>query len=239
MFSYWIGYVVSSPLRLQSVSFFVVRYGTNYISDTSSASWRIVRECMHAWVCLVADRIPASCASMRPGCTAHVWNLDFAWITTPSSKHWAGSEGPGSVGIYSKTKRRRWVCFRLLVSISPPSQNWPFCPDSLIYNFWRSRQKPFLVRCYDFFPSCWYWLGPADKEVIAERYPNLVNRTWFQDVQIEMLEIMTLFSSWDCFKRTATGGLVMFFQQWTGIDAIVKFVSLVWFICFLLMIDSH
>jgi len=51
-----------------------------------------------------------------------------------------------------------------------------------------------------------------DKEITMERYPRLVNRGPLQDIQIELLEITTLFSSWDMFKRTATGSLAMFFQ---------------------------
>ena len=62
-----------------------------------------------------------------------------------------------------------------------------------------------------------------EKELIAERYPHLYGRGGWSDVRIELLEMTMLFRTMDNFKRTATGGLTMFFQQWTGIDAIVKY----------------
>jgi len=59
-----------------------------------------------------------------------------------------------------------------------------------------------------------------EREVREESYPKLFGRGGWSDLKIEMLEIVSLFTTWDMFKRTATGGLCMFFQQWTGIDAI-------------------
>ena len=59
-----------------------------------------------------------------------------------------------------------------------------------------------------------------EREVREESYPKLFGRGGWSDLKIEMLEIVSLLTTWDLFKCTATGGSCRFFQQWTGIDAI-------------------
>jgi hypothetical protein len=41
----------------------------------------------------------------------------------------------------------------------------------------------------------------------------------------ELAQYVNLFRTMDAFKLVATAGLVMFFQQWTGIDSSKLFMS--------------
>lgn len=59
-----------------------------------------------------------------------------------------------------------------------------------------------------------------EKEVAAQRFPKFVNKPF----AMQFAQIGSLFTSWPMFKRTALTCLMMFFQQMSGIDAIV-FVS--------------
>ncbi|VDB91654.1 unnamed protein product [Peniophora sp. CBMAI 1063] len=150
MVSYWIG------------------YGTNFISETSSVSWRLP---------LAVQCIPA------------LMLMFGVWLVPESPRYLV------SIG---KEERARHV----LGYIRHSDQD-----DELV-------NVEFLeIKAEALF----------EREIIAERYPALVNRGLWSGVAIELLEIATLFSTWDNFKRTATGGLTMFFQQWTGIDAIVNY----------------
>jgi hypothetical protein len=62
-----------------------------------------------------------------------------------------------------------------------------------------------------------------DTEILARRYPQLVGRGGISGIKIELYQMSTLVSDWSIFKRTAAGCLTMFFQQWTGIDAVVNY----------------
>ncbi|KAI0033480.1 hexose transport-related protein [Vararia minispora EC-137] len=147
MISYWIG------------------YGTNFISATSSVSWRIP---------LAVQCLPA------------LLLMFGVWLIPESPRH--------LVNIGQEERARAVLAYIRRTG-----------PDDELMNIELTEIKAEAI------------FGEA------ERYPHLVNRGPWSDVQIEFLEITTLFSSWDTFKRTATGGLTMFFQQWTGIDAIVNY----------------
>jgi len=150
MISYWIG------------------YGTNFISSTSSVSWRIP---------LAVQCIPA------------LMLMIGVWFVPESPRH--------LVNIGKEAKAQQVLAYIRNTDLEDELMNIEFLE----------------IRAEVIF----------EKEVIAERYPDLVNRGPWSDAVIELLEISTLFSTWDLFKRTATGGLTMFFQQWTGIDAIVNY----------------
>jgi len=62
-----------------------------------------------------------------------------------------------------------------------------------------------------------------DAETYERKYPHLTGRGGISEVKIELYQMTTLFSDWSIFKRTAAGCLTMFFQQWTGIDAVVNY----------------
>lgn len=57
-----------------------------------------------------------------------------------------------------------------------------------------------------------------ERRAFAKRFPALANN----DKSIfkrEIAQYANIFRDKDSFKRVAIGGLVMFFQQWTGIDS--------------------
>lgn len=55
-----------------------------------------------------------------------------------------------------------------------------------------------------------------EREVFAKAFPNLkTDSIWRR----ELAQYANIFRSKDSFKRVAIAGLVMFFQQWSGIDS--------------------
>jgi len=62
-----------------------------------------------------------------------------------------------------------------------------------------------------------------EKRMFAERFPNLANTNsvWRR----EYAQYTNIFRSKDNFKRVAIAGLIMFFQQWSGIDSIIYYAT--------------
>ncbi|KAG6819951.1 hypothetical protein H0H93_007090 [Arthromyces matolae] len=57
-----------------------------------------------------------------------------------------------------------------------------------------------------------------DRRILQQRYPQLVKEggnIWIK----EIMGYANLFRTRDSFKRAAIAGIIMFFQQWTGIDS--------------------
>lgn len=79
------------------------------------------------------------------------------------------------------------------------------------------------------------WIQLEAKEIRAEclfeqraferAFPNLAAKekgnVWIREVA----QYWDILRTWDNFKRVATAWLVMFFQQWSGIDAIIYYAS--------------
>ena len=64
------------------------------------------------------------------------------------------------------------------------------------------------------------------RRILQQRYPRLVKEggnIWVT----ELMGYADLFRSLDNFKRTAIAGIIMFFQQWTGIDSSKCFAILI------------
>ncbi|KAA8900218.1 general substrate transporter [Sphaerosporella brunnea] len=62
------------------------------------------------------------------------------------------------------------------------------------------------------------------REVLEEKFPHLTNGDgWADSIKLELAQYGSFFKSWHMFKRLAIGCLVMFFQQWTGIDAVIYY----------------
>lgn len=59
-----------------------------------------------------------------------------------------------------------------------------------------------------------------EKESAAEKYPQYAGKP----LQLQFAQLCALFSTWPMFRRTAITCLMMFFQQFSGIDAIVFYV---------------
>ncbi|KAG5340309.1 hypothetical protein C0989_002203 [Termitomyces sp. Mn162] len=65
-----------------------------------------------------------------------------------------------------------------------------------------------------------------NRRILERRYPRLVKEggsIWIA----ELMGYANLFRSLDSFKRTAIAGIIMFFQQWTGIDSTTGVVGVI------------
>ncbi len=64
-----------------------------------------------------------------------------------------------------------------------------------------------------------------EAQVFAKNFPQLAEKEK-QNVWVrEIAQYYNIVRSWDNFKRVSTAWLVMFFQQWSGIDAIIYYAS--------------
>ncbi|KAF2754961.1 MFS sugar transporter-like protein [Pseudovirgaria hyperparasitica] len=62
-----------------------------------------------------------------------------------------------------------------------------------------------------------------DKRTLAEKFPHLKESTWVNVLKLQFVAIASLFKSMAMFKRVIVATLVMFFQQWSGINAILYY----------------
>ncbi|KAL1406129.1 hypothetical protein Q8F55_007812 [Vanrija albida] len=62
-----------------------------------------------------------------------------------------------------------------------------------------------------------------EKETAAEKFPQYVDKPFMMQVA----QIKALFTTWPMFRRTAITCLMMFFQQMSGIDAIVFYAPII------------
>ncbi|ORY80774.1 hexose transport-related protein [Leucosporidium creatinivorum] len=151
---------------------FWLGYGTNYISNTNSVSWRL---------CLAIQGVPALLL-----CFLCVFYL-------PYTPRWLAGQGRFDEAVESLA----WI------------RNRPI-DDELI------KIEMLEIRAEAAF----------EKEVNAERYPHLVNSTsapWIVKARLQFLAFSRLFTTVHMFKRTATAGLMQFFQQMTGINCIIYY----------------
>lgn len=61
-----------------------------------------------------------------------------------------------------------------------------------------------------------------ERQVFAKQFPSLANGSSGM-LRREAAQYANIFRSRDSFKRVAIGSLVMFFQQWSGIDSIIYY----------------
>ncbi|KAG5639638.1 hypothetical protein H0H81_008799 [Sphagnurus paluster] len=65
-----------------------------------------------------------------------------------------------------------------------------------------------------------------NRRILEQRYPQLVKQggsIWIR----EIMGCANLFRTGDSFRRTAIAGIIMFFQQWTGIDSIIYYAPFI------------
>jgi hypothetical protein len=60
-----------------------------------------------------------------------------------------------------------------------------------------------------------------EKRSFAKTFPNLAAKEQVSVLVREFAQYYQIFRTWDNFKRVAIAWLIMFFQQWSGIDAII------------------
>ncbi|KAL4932519.1 sugar porter family MFS transporter [Aspergillus undulatus] len=64
-----------------------------------------------------------------------------------------------------------------------------------------------------------------EQRAFAKAFPHLAEREKQSIIMRELAQYWHILRKWDAFKRVATAWLVMFFQQWSGIDAIIYYAS--------------
>ncbi|OJJ06503.1 hypothetical protein ASPVEDRAFT_56122 [Aspergillus versicolor CBS 583.65] len=64
-----------------------------------------------------------------------------------------------------------------------------------------------------------------EQRAFAKNFPNLAEKEKQSVIMRELAQYWHILRKWDAFKRVATAWLVMFFQQWSGIDAIIYYAS--------------
>ncbi|KAF2230855.1 general substrate transporter [Viridothelium virens] len=62
-----------------------------------------------------------------------------------------------------------------------------------------------------------------EKRTIAEKFPHLSAQTASNTIRLQFVAIGSLFTSRPMFRRVIVACLTMFFQQWTGINAILYY----------------
>lgn len=63
-----------------------------------------------------------------------------------------------------------------------------------------------------------------ERESFAKQFPHLRTNSIFRR---ELAQYVNIFRNKDSFKRVALGSLVMFFQQWSGIDSIIYYAPII------------
>ncbi|PYI12529.1 quinate permease [Aspergillus sclerotiicarbonarius CBS 121057] len=62
---------------------------------------------------------------------------------------------------------------------------------------------------------------------LDKKFPHLASNAGGNRLRRELAQYLLIFRSKDSFKRVALGSLVMFFQQWSGIDSIIYYAPIV------------
>ncbi|KAJ7611668.1 hexose transport-related protein [Roridomyces roridus] len=147
---------------------FWVGYGTNFISETNSASWR---------VCLALQGVPALA-------------LAFLSFTLPYTPRWLMGQGRAEEGL----KVLAWL------------RNLPEDSEIVQLEFMEIQAQAIF-----------------EAETTAERFPKLVGGGVWTQFKLQVARFGELFTTIYMFRRTAVACLIQFFQQMSGIDAIVYY----------------
>jgi sugar porter (SP) family MFS transporter len=62
-----------------------------------------------------------------------------------------------------------------------------------------------------------------EQRTIAEHYPKLADQTVWNTLKLQFVAIGSLFKSKPMLRRVVVGTVTMFFQQWTGINAVLYY----------------
>lgn len=58
-----------------------------------------------------------------------------------------------------------------------------------------------------------------ERRVFESRFPDLAKKAKGNALMTQLLQYVMIFRNKDYFKRVAYAGIIMFFQQWSGIDS--------------------
>lgn len=62
-----------------------------------------------------------------------------------------------------------------------------------------------------------------EKRSIAEKFPHLADPTTMNTLKLQFVAIASLFKTMPMFRRVIVATFTMFFQQWTGINAVLYY----------------
>jgi len=108
----------------------------------------------------------------------------------------------------------------------------PYSPRWLIHHNREEEARKVLARLRDLSPdddlvefefleikaqSVW------EKRTTAERFPNLAEQTVWNTLKLQFVAIGSLFQTRPMFKRVVVSTVCMFFQQWTGFNAVMYY----------------
>ena len=77
-----------------------------------------------------------------------------------------------------------------------------------------------------------------EKRSVAEAFPHLREQTAWNIFKLQFVAIASLFKTKAMFKRVIVATVTMFFQQWTGINA-VRMISILTLTVFRIYADSR
>lgn len=62
-----------------------------------------------------------------------------------------------------------------------------------------------------------------EKRTVAEKFPHLSELTAWNTIKLQFVAIGSLFQSMPMFRRVIVATVTMYFQQWTGINAVLYY----------------
>jgi hypothetical protein len=66
-----------------------------------------------------------------------------------------------------------------------------------------------------------------EKRTVEHNFPHLAELTWSNTIKLQFVSIASLFKTMPMFRRVIVATVTMFFQQWTGINAILYYAPTV------------
>jgi hypothetical protein len=66
-----------------------------------------------------------------------------------------------------------------------------------------------------------------EKRTVEANFPHLAEQTWTNTIKLQFVAIASLFKTMPMFRRVIVATVTMFFQQWTGINAILYYAPTV------------
>ena len=62
-----------------------------------------------------------------------------------------------------------------------------------------------------------------EKRTVATNFPHLAELNWWNTIKLQFVAIGSLFKTMPMFRRVIVATVTMFFQQWTGINAVLYY----------------
>lgn len=66
-----------------------------------------------------------------------------------------------------------------------------------------------------------------EKRTVEANFPHLAEQNWLNTIKLQFVSIASLFKTMPMFRRVIVATVTMFFQQWTGINAILYYAPTV------------